>query len=43
MVDIGLFGAALYIVVYHGKDIADAFDSLCPNEEQMLEMMKKQE
>ena len=31
--DVALFGAAVYIVVYHGKDIADAFDGICPNEE----------
>ena len=32
-VDAAMFGAAVYVIVFHGKDIADAFEGLCPSEE----------
>ena len=42
-VDCAIFGTALYVIVFHGKDIADAFEGLCPNEEQIMKMMQEQE
>ena len=39
MFDVALFGATLYVIVRHGKDIAGAMDGFVPTEQQMLEMI----
>lgn len=43
MIDVALFGAALFVIVRHGKDIASMVESMCPDEAQIMEMMKQQE
>lgn len=35
-IDVAMFSAAVYVIVFHGKDIADAFEGICPNEEQII-------
>ena len=43
MLDVALFGAAVFVVVRHGKDIAKMVESLCPDEQQIMAMMQEQE
>ena len=40
--DVALFGAALFVIVRHGKDIAGVMDGFVPTEQQMLEMINQQ-
>jgi len=43
MVDLCLFGATFYVIYYHGKDIAKYFESMCPTEQGILDMMKREQ
>ena len=43
MCDIALFGAALFVIVRHGKDVASVMDGFVPTEQQMLEMINQQQ
>ena len=43
LMECALFGAACFVIVRYGKDIADLVESMCPSEQQIMEMMKQQE
>ena len=43
MIDVALFGVALYVIWEYGKDIADAVDKAVPTEKDMLDMMREQQ
>ena len=42
MLDVCLFGASVYVIYYHGKDIAKYFENMCPTEQGILDMMKRE-
>ena len=43
MIDVCLFSASVYVIYYHGKDIARYFENMCPTEQGILDMMKKEQ
>ena len=42
MTDVCLFGVSAYVIYYHGKDIARYFENMCPTEQGLLDMMKRE-
>ncbi len=42
MLDVCLFSASVYVIYYHGKDIAKYFENMCPTEQGILDMMKRE-
>jgi hypothetical protein len=43
LIDVCLFSASVYVIYYHGKDIAKYFENMCPSEQGILDMMKKEQ
>jgi len=43
IIDVCLFSASVYVIYYHGKDIARYFENMCPTEQGILDMMKKEQ
>lgn len=43
LIDVCLFSASVYVIYYHGKDIARYFENMCPTEQGILDMMKREQ
>ena len=39
LTDVALFGAAVFVIYYYGKDIANAVEDVVPTEEGMNKLM----
>ena len=41
MIDVCLFGATVYVIYNHGKDIAGYFEQMCPTEQGIMDLMRQ--
>ena len=41
ILDASLFAGACYVIVRHGKDLADSLEAFVPSEKDMMEMMQE--